>query len=724
MLLDQFGREIKSNKPILEEVAVQTVRDRYSSYPSHGLTPQRLATIFKEADQGNIDRQAELFEEMEEKDLHLGGVLQTRKLAVSGLDWDILPASESTEDKKIAEAAIEMIDYIENIDDFLLDLLDAVGKGFSVQEIMWEMSEGQVWIKNIEWVHQRRFTFSSPDKLLKTPKLLTDAAPVWGEDLLPNKFILHKYKARSGATPRGGILRPCSYMYLFKNYDLKDWVIFNELFSVPMRVGKYKPGAGSEEKEALKKAVFNLGVDAAAVISDSTIIELLESKRTGDAGIFQNLADFCDRAMSKGVLGHTGSAESTSGKLGGEAAAENVRQDLVEADAKAVMKTIKFHLLNPWVLFNYGANKGLPIFKLHFEQEEDQEKVAKVYGILVKDAGFEGIPESHIHDRFGIPKPVKGEKTLQCRDRSPSDSNSGASGGRTLQHIPNKELALMINAGVDPTDAWIDFYLQRLTPLLKTAREGALDEIQTWLQSLSSIPSEEEFISGIEQTLGKATAGAIDPKVITDTVTQIYTAFRQSPGINLGFGGPDIRSINFLGKLDHFYTSSYFKNPDAQSVMRNFIRERYLEKGGGLFGRGNAADVAEFRNLLGQKAADLEDWQVRRIVDTSVQRTRNWASVNMMHAGAVEQIEVYEPTRDCPFCASMNGKIISVSVAYKNMERQMNMTPDEYENDLRQANAEMNRAAQSIDRADYAAATGTLPPYHPHCRGMVIKRVK
>ncbi len=49
-----------------------------SSYPSQGLTPERLAAIFREADAGDVRRQAELFEEMEEKDAHLGSVLQTR----------------------------------------------------------------------------------------------------------------------------------------------------------------------------------------------------------------------------------------------------------------------------------------------------------------------------------------------------------------------------------------------------------------------------------------------------------------------------------------------------------------------------------------------------------------------------------------------------------------------------------------------------------------------
>ncbi len=413
VILDKYGREIQTRKPILDEIAIQTVRDRYSSYPSQGLTPERLARIFKEADAGDISRQAELFEEMEEKDLHLGGCLQTRRLAVAGLEWEILPASSSTEDKKIADAAKEMIEYIENWEDAILDLLDAIGKGFSVCEIIWEIAERKIWTKELKWVHQKRFTFNSPDVLLEYPRLLTDNQPVWGEELPPNKFIVHKSKARSGATARGGLLRPCAYMFLFKNYDIKDWLIFNELFSVPMRIGKYKTGASAKEIETLKQAVFNLAVDAAAVISDSTIIELLEAKSTAtNADTFLKFAEFCDKAMTKSILGHTGSAEGTPGKLGSEDQAKQIRQDLLESDAKALQKIIKFQLLAPWVLYNYGPGKGVPKFKFHFETPEDLESVAKVYGILVKDVNFSGIPEEHIYERFGIPKPKEGEKTV------------------------------------------------------------------------------------------------------------------------------------------------------------------------------------------------------------------------------------------------------------------------------------------------------------------------
>ncbi len=210
-----------------------------------------------------------------------------------------------------------------------------------MSEILWEISEGQVWAKTIEWVHQRRFTFNSPGAILKFPRLLTDDAPIWGEELPPNKFLVHAYKARSGATSRGGLLRPCAWMYLFKNYDIKDWLIFNELFSVPMRIGKYKPGASTNDIEALKRAVFNLGVDAAAVISESTMIEILESKVTGTNSSHAKFAEFCDKAMSKAVLGHTGNAEGIPGSSARRSRPQMGR-DLVESDAKALMMTRSF----------------------------------------------------------------------------------------------------------------------------------------------------------------------------------------------------------------------------------------------------------------------------------------------------------------------------------------------------------------------------------------------
>ena len=81
-----FDREKDTGvqRPVRARIAAGDVGDKYSDYPSNGLTPARLARIFREADEGNVRMQMELFEDMEEKDTHLFAQMQTRKLAVTG----------------------------------------------------------------------------------------------------------------------------------------------------------------------------------------------------------------------------------------------------------------------------------------------------------------------------------------------------------------------------------------------------------------------------------------------------------------------------------------------------------------------------------------------------------------------------------------------------------------------------------------------------------------
>jgi phage gp29-like protein len=413
-LVDQFGRPVGSRRPELREVGgISTVRDIWSGYPTRGLNAGKLATILREADQGHISRQAELFEEMEEKDGHLGSVLGTRKRAVAGLDWEVQPASDHAEDMRAAEAAREMLDDLDGLDDLLLDVLDGVGKGFSMVEIMWDVSGGQAWAREFRHRHQKRFTFTGPDGAWsELPRLLTDASPVYGEELPVFKFIFHRANARSGITPRDGLLRPCAWMYLFKNLGVKDWMIFAERFAMPIRVGKYHPGADSGEIGVLTDAVMNLASDAAAVLPESTAIELLEQQaRAASSDLYEGLVRFCDATMSKAVLGHAASSDSTPGRLGAEGGAREVRQDLLESDARGVERTLRRQLLWPFVLYNFGPETRVPRFVLRHEPPEDLKETAGIYATLVERAGLR-IPARHMYEKFGIPQPEGDEDVL------------------------------------------------------------------------------------------------------------------------------------------------------------------------------------------------------------------------------------------------------------------------------------------------------------------------
>ena len=413
-IVDQYGRELKSTKePDTREIAVTSIRDRYSNYPSEGLTPQKLAEIFKAADQGDIKRQSELFEEMLSKDLHLSNCFQIRKKSVLGSNatWEVIAASDDKKDKEIAEFVETQLENIANFEDYLEDLLEAVGKGFRIQEINWEIDQGQAIIKKLKSIENKRFTFY--DSTL--PKLITEKAPN-GKELPAYKFIYHKPSVKTGSQLKSGILKICAWMYLFKNYNIKDWVSFTEVYGMPLRLGKYAPGASENDKKSLIQAIRSLGSDAAGIISKDTEIEFIETISNAKGDIFEKLANFCNREMSKGILGQTLTTDTTGGTGTYSAAKvhEMVRQDLREADADSLASTIQSQLIEPLVGFNFGwdvVRESAPSFKVNVYKSEDLEQLATVYDKLVR-MGFKGISEDHIHKKFGIPKPKEGEKVV------------------------------------------------------------------------------------------------------------------------------------------------------------------------------------------------------------------------------------------------------------------------------------------------------------------------
>lgn len=415
MLVDKYGNKLSTKKPIQREIAVASIYDKYSTYPSDGLTPVKLAQIFKEADAGDVYRQMELFEEMEGKDPHLFSQLQTRKNAVVGLDFEILPYSENDKDKEIAQFITDIIFNLDSIDDVFMDLLDAIGKGFAVSEIMWEAKNGKVLVKEIKNRHQKKFFWDENGYM----RVATDEEP--NGILLPkDKFIIHKYKARSGHIAKAGVLRVVAWMYLFKNYDIKDWVSFCEVYGMPLRLGKYAPGSSEDEKNALMMALVTLGSDAAGIVPDGASIEFIDSNKTTTSDIYEKLAGFCNKEISKAILGQTLTSEiGNSGSYAASKTHGEVRQDLVEADSKALAQTIRRDLIKPLVMFNFGDDSKLPYLKFHSEPPEDLEKSAKTYATLISDIGLP-VSEEHVYEKFGIPKPEDRQKLIIPPTRTPT----------------------------------------------------------------------------------------------------------------------------------------------------------------------------------------------------------------------------------------------------------------------------------------------------------------
>ncbi|MCF6246910.1 MAG: DUF935 domain-containing protein [Desulfobacula sp.] len=416
ILYDQFNRPIKQakSKPERRPLASAPLTDVYREYVTSGLTPERLARILKEADAGDLRRQAELFDQIEERDGHIIGDISKRRNVILDADFTLSPASEDRKNVAVYEDVKEMLDGITDWPDVLESMQDAVGKGFSSFEMDWDVSEGQAQVQKFDFLEQKRFSFIDEKGLIcDVPRLITDDAPM-GVDIPAWKVMMHRYGGKSGSAVKSGLYRICAWWFLFKNYSIKDWLLFCEIYGMPLRLGKYDPGASKEDKQALAIAVRTIGSDAAGIISKSTEIEFKEgSKGSVNSDLYKGIPDFANKEMSKAILGGTLTSD-VDGK--GSYAASNthndVRHDLINADARSIAATVRNQLIRPYVGFNYGWDTAIPKYEGRFKKEDLKAHAE----MLDKFSDKMDIPVSHVRDKFNIPKPEKGEECLRAKN--------------------------------------------------------------------------------------------------------------------------------------------------------------------------------------------------------------------------------------------------------------------------------------------------------------------
>lgn len=382
-----------------------------------GLTPQRLATLLRGSIRGDTRLYLELAEEMEERDPHYFSVLGTRKRALTQIKPSVESASKSAQDAAIA-AEVEALLTTPEFRDMLRDLVDAFGKGFSAVEILWTERDGK-WIPGgYIWRDPKYFTF---DYISRSELRLAEIGTIDGVALPPAKFLVHKPKLKSGIPIRSGLARMAAWSYCFKNFSIKDWASFLDVFGMPIRVGKYHPSATPEERRKLLQAVASIAVDAAAIIPESMAIEFNEAKSSGQV-TFEGMARYCDEQISKAVLGQTMTTDGHAGGLAQAKVHNQVRTDIMDDDADQLSATINRDLVAWYVRFNYGDKVKPPIVVFPVAAPEDIAVLSDALGVLVP-MGLK-VSQQHVREKIGVREPMDGEDVLTPpQGAAPKDPN-------------------------------------------------------------------------------------------------------------------------------------------------------------------------------------------------------------------------------------------------------------------------------------------------------------
>ena len=408
-LLGPDGRPIDTTLLSQEFAAPQLtgLRSAWMDSVAAGLTPRRLAQIMRAADQGDGHDYLTLAEEMEEREPQYGTVLGVRKRAIQGLEVQINAASDSPEDVALADEVRELFDAPE-IMNLIGDMLDALGKGYSVVEIMWETSAARWTPAAFLWRDPR---FFQVDRLTGRQIRLRDGT-MDGADLPAYKFVRQIFRLKSGQPLRGGLARFAAWSFLAKSYTLKDWLSFLENYGMPIRLGRYGATATPEDQLKLLRAVRAISSYAAAIIPDTMNIEFPSADKSGTgsaSSVFSSLASYLDEALSKIVLGQT----LTTDKGASRAAAQvhdGVRKDILVSDARQVAATLKRDLVQAYVDLNHGMRVRYPHVELVIRDNADIKVMSDALEKLVP-MGLK-VQVSEVRDYLGFADPKPGSELL------------------------------------------------------------------------------------------------------------------------------------------------------------------------------------------------------------------------------------------------------------------------------------------------------------------------
>jgi phage gp29-like protein len=445
------GKKIKSGNQTIDTGTLQEpqtasagvvhLRREFGGHPVKGLTPEKLAQLLNGAENGELIAQAELAEDMEERDAHLTAELGKRRRALMSLEWDIKPPrnpsdfeegfarelKDRLEDVEIQNLMARDIDddpYVSSgIEDVIFDLAGAILPAYSCIEMSWNFDgqwEPQLYHRPQAWF----ITPASNRNLLMLRSQFSSTVQNGGENetiaaerLRQWGWIAHIHKSKSGYISRAGLVRVLSWPFIYLHYSVRDLMELLEIYGLPIMIGKYPRNASKQEKNTLKAALLDLGHNARGIMPEGMALELHEAAGRGNADPFSVMIQWAENSISKAILGGTLTSSANGGTKTNALGRvhEDALWDITKSDAKQLQATLSRDLVWPLAVLNspQELDPRRP-FRFVFDLNEfaDLETFGNAVTAL-NQAGFaKRIPLKWLHSRTGIPEPQAGEETL------------------------------------------------------------------------------------------------------------------------------------------------------------------------------------------------------------------------------------------------------------------------------------------------------------------------
>jgi len=306
----------------------------------------------------------DIYDNMESSDSHLFAVYQTRKLGISLCPWILKPANDGERSIMIRDFVLNVIEesrgpFSENI----RQLADAIGKGFSVLEIVWKLIEKGKWkgkfgIDEFIFHKQKFWRFTEKNAVkYRNPIIyfIDENSQIKGTNIPWDKLILYTYNSQ-GSMYGEATFKSIYWQTWFKKEGWKSWLVFLDKYSFPVVLGTFPEGASEPEQNLLLEVLETIQKETCLVIPESMKVRFLQASQSG-AVSFIELIRACNNEISKALLGGTQTVEEgIRGSYALSRTHSDVRKERIEADIVSISDVIQQQLIKKIVDYNFKTN--------------------------------------------------------------------------------------------------------------------------------------------------------------------------------------------------------------------------------------------------------------------------------------------------------------------------------------------------------------------------------
>lgn len=291
--------------------------------------------------------------------------LTVKKLGVLAAPWEIVAGSDA-ESQRRARFVREAFDRMEGSPLTILhQAMDAFAKGWSLQELVYRWSDGQLWLQAVRPKDPSYYGIEvDPFGRIQELRL---RLPGESERTLPReKFVLFSHQGGYGNPKGRSDLDAAHRHWQAKQALLAAWRLHLERFAMPTVLAKIARGLPVEDQSALLNSLDNLHRITALLVPDEIDIDTLGGQKEPSTGFMEAL-EFHNREIARAILGQT--LTTDEGRRVGSLAMGKVHLQVMLLQLEAIRRTLADQVMTeqvirPLVELNFGPG---PVPRFEFE---------------------------------------------------------------------------------------------------------------------------------------------------------------------------------------------------------------------------------------------------------------------------------------------------------------------------------------------------------------------